>query len=309
MHEGYIRECIEGILMQKTTFPVLVLIHDDASTDRTAEIVRSYEIKYPRLIRAYYQKENTYSKTDRKERERYTKTFNSWRMGKYEAICEGDDYWTDPLKLQRQVEFLELNQDYVAVAENGLVKNSLNQMEYLFSDEPERDVTIHEMVQKRRFPTASVVFKYEAMKNFASETKQAVDTIVWCYLASKGKFKYAPINSSVYNRGRHGLVEGTPKLEWARKVENWNRELIRLFGTKYFDPAIARKNVWRHYDLVLRTEKLKAPYKLFVVIKCLKYDFLLTLKGIITRFSFFLYSISKRIIRFVARLILNEKTG
>lgn len=121
-HENYIRDCIDGILMQKTTFPVQVLIHDDASTDRTADIVREYEVKYPKLIKAYYQKENSYSQPDKLERR---EEFWSMRIGKYEATCEGDDYWTDPYKLQKQVDFLESHPDY------GLVHTELDQFHIL----------------------------------------------------------------------------------------------------------------------------------------------------------------------------------
>lgn len=110
-HENYIRECIDGVLMQKTTFPVRVCIHDDASTDKTAEIVREYQEKYPNLIWAYYQKENTFRHPNRAE---MRSEFMGWaEEGKYHATCEGDDYWTNPYKLQKQVEILEKNQDCV----------------------------------------------------------------------------------------------------------------------------------------------------------------------------------------------------
>ncbi|MCH8567428.1 MAG: glycosyltransferase [Balneolales bacterium] len=110
-HENYIRECIEGILMQKTTFPVRVCIHDDASTDKTAEIVREYQEKYPNLIWAYYQEENTFRHPKRNE---MRSEFMGWaEEGKYIALCEGDDYWTDDKKIQLQTSFLENNKEFV----------------------------------------------------------------------------------------------------------------------------------------------------------------------------------------------------
>jgi glycosyltransferase involved in cell wall biosynthesis len=147
-HEKYIRDCIEGILMQKTTFPVQVLIHDDASTDNTAKIVREYELKYPLLIKAFYQKENSYSKPDKFKRR---EIFSSWRIGKYEALCEGDDYWTDPLKLQKQVDFLEENEEYGLVYTDvdklnqktgSIVTNFLSTNDYSFCKSNE-DYLIH----------------------------------------------------------------------------------------------------------------------------------------------------------------------
>lgn len=102
-HEKYIRSALDGFVMQKTTFPFEVLVHDDASTDRTAEIIREYEIKYPDIIKPIYSKENQYSKKDGSlSRIQYGRV-----QGKYIAICEGDDYWTDPLKLQKQFDLLE----------------------------------------------------------------------------------------------------------------------------------------------------------------------------------------------------------
>jgi len=107
-HEPFIRECIEGFLMQKTTFPVEILLHDDASTDNTANIIREYEAKYPNIIKPIYQSENQYSQGIG-----ISMTYQFPRAkGKYIALCEGDDYWTDPLKLQKQVDFLEANPEY-----------------------------------------------------------------------------------------------------------------------------------------------------------------------------------------------------
>ncbi len=91
-HEKYIAQTIEGFLLQKTTFKYEILIHDDASTDNTSRIVQEYAGKYPSLIKPLIQTENQYSQGVRVEK------FNRERaLGEYYALCEGDDYWTDPL--------------------------------------------------------------------------------------------------------------------------------------------------------------------------------------------------------------------
>jgi len=101
-HEKYIADALDSFLMQNTDFPVEILIHDDASTDRTPDIIREYEARYPDLIKPIFQRENQYSKGVK------VAHLNQKRArGKYIALCEGDDYWTDPYKLQKQVDHME----------------------------------------------------------------------------------------------------------------------------------------------------------------------------------------------------------
>jgi len=104
-HVNFIRDAIEGFLMQETTFPVEILIHDDASTDGTADIVREYQAKYPQLIRTVLQTENQWSK-GREAWRQARRPFEEMVRGEFIALCEGDDYWTSPRKLQMQVEAL-----------------------------------------------------------------------------------------------------------------------------------------------------------------------------------------------------------
>lgn len=105
-HADFIEECLDGFLRQHTNFQFEILIHDDASTDGTSVIIEEYSKNHENLFKPIIQNENQYSKGIRA----INSTFNFPRAkGKYIALCEGDDYWTDPLKLQKQVDFLEAN--------------------------------------------------------------------------------------------------------------------------------------------------------------------------------------------------------
>jgi glycosyltransferase involved in cell wall biosynthesis len=153
-HEPYIRDAIEGFLMQKTTFPIEILIFDDASTDGTQEIIKSYAEKDPQ-IKTFLQKENQWSKG------KYG--LIDWLFpaakGKYIALCEGDDYWTDPLKLQKQVDFLEANEDYaicfhpIKIWEDGKIVD-----DYI-TKEVQETTTIYDLAEGNYIHTPSVVFR------------------------------------------------------------------------------------------------------------------------------------------------------
>ena len=104
-HEKYIRQCLDGFVMQKTDFKYEVIVHDDASTDNTPEIIREYQKNYPDIINPILQTENQYSKGVRITR----KLCMEKAKGKYIALCEGDDFWTDEYKLQKQFDAIESN--------------------------------------------------------------------------------------------------------------------------------------------------------------------------------------------------------
>lgn len=117
-HEPYLKQCLEGIVMQKTDFKFEAIVHDDASTDKSAIIIKEYAEKYPAIIKPIFEKENQYSKRDGSLNRIMNNSVSP--SAKYIAICEGDDYWIDPYKLQKQVDFLEKNPDY------GLVCSDIN---------------------------------------------------------------------------------------------------------------------------------------------------------------------------------------
>lgn len=123
--KDYIKDCLDGFVMQKTDFRFNAIVHDDASTDGTADIIREYAEKYPDIIIPVYEEVNQF-----KTGHIYDKVFPLIN-GKYIAQCEGDDYWIDPLKLQKQVDYLELHPDCVVSCHR-----------YYIRQEPQKDLTL-----------------------------------------------------------------------------------------------------------------------------------------------------------------------
>lgn len=115
-HEEYISKTLNGFLMQETDFKFEIIVHDDASEDGTQRIINEYKARYPKIFKAIFQKENQYSKG-----RRALSFLQGVSDAEYLAVCEGDDYWLDPQKLQKQVEFLQSNQDYVISGHNAMV--------------------------------------------------------------------------------------------------------------------------------------------------------------------------------------------
>lgn len=111
-HEPYLRQCLDGFVMQKANFKFEAIVHDDCSTDGSADIIREYAKRFPNIIKPIYEKENQYSKVGFSG---INEIMFSQIKGEYIAFCEGDDCWIDPLKLQKQADILDQEPDLTLV--------------------------------------------------------------------------------------------------------------------------------------------------------------------------------------------------
>ncbi len=116
-HASYIAQALDSFLSQERDFAIEILVHDDASTDGTQAILRDYAARYPDVVKPLFETENQYSKGVAID-----PTYNYSRaQGKYIALCEGDDFWCDPQKLQKQVAYMESHPDCTFLFTNGYI--------------------------------------------------------------------------------------------------------------------------------------------------------------------------------------------
>jgi glycosyltransferase involved in cell wall biosynthesis len=238
-HEKFIRAALDSFLAQKTSFAVEVLVHDDASTDRTAEIIRSYEAEYPHVIRPKYQVENQFSRTgfefSHRELER--------SRGRYIALCEGDDYWADPSKLQRQVEFLESNPEFSFAFHrvNVVLESGGTQYDYA---PPATDVlTFNDLLFRIGVPTSSVVFRrrYLSFPLPAFLPRAAFGDIpIELLLLDRGPAKYFPEPMGIYRKHPKSLTRDRTHLSKARRAYLFvYKNLRQHFGWRHWFPLTA----------------------------------------------------------------------
>lgn len=196
--ENYIRQCLDGAVSQQTDFDYEIVIGEDCSTDGTLKICQEYADKYPNLIRLISRKSNLGMAQN------WIDTLQSCN-GKYVALCEGDDYWTDPLKLQKQVGFLENNPDYVMCFHQVEILNNENKIIRDFlTNVPEHYETIETLARQGNYiHTPSVVFR-NVVTDFPYEftLSPIVDYFLYLMLAEHGKLKYLEEKMCVY---RHGV--------------------------------------------------------------------------------------------------------
>lgn len=242
-HEKYIKDAIDSFLMQETSFPYEIIIHDDASTDGTPAIIRSYAEKNLNII-PVFQKENQYSKN--------VKILSNFvfpiARGKYIAICEGDDYWTDPAKLQKQIDYMEEHPECTLcvhassdVSENG---EFIKKRQRYKTD---RVVPMEELILGGGgfAVLASTVFPSSLLKQFPQYyyNSPVGDVPMHLFWASCGNVYYFHDNMSNYRTGVPG--------SWTSRVGDGIGEMqIRqqdLMSAMYFDFAKSINERYRIY--------------------------------------------------------------
>lgn len=203
-HEKYIEDALKGFVMQKTDFPFLAVVIDDCSTDGTADIVRRYEAQYPDIIKGIYHPFNyRTSPVKMNARADYQKYIDK---ATYWAECEGDDYWTDPYKLQKQVDFMETHPDFsICFTRVKCLMNATSEMvdEFIVRDMP-RESTIADLAHGNYIHTPSVLLRNSETvwaKVFSLGRCAPSDYVMWMFFAETGKIWKFEEPMAVYRVG------------------------------------------------------------------------------------------------------------
>jgi len=181
-HEPYIAKAIEGVVQQKTTFPVELIIGEDCSTDGTRAIVLDYEKKYPDLIRVIAFDENVGVV------ENSAQIREACRGSAYVAVCEGDDYWTDPLKLDKQVSFLEGHREYALCCHSVRVLCEGVARVKRWVEFDRETFSFEDIVNNHFIPSMSVMYRREAMPEWPNWTRECMsgDLVMELLVLDKG---------------------------------------------------------------------------------------------------------------------------
>ena len=240
-HEPYLRQCFDGFVMQRTNFPIEILVNDDCSPDGSAGIMHEYEEKYPELFHCIYQEENQYSKG----KMAWWEVLFPMAKGDYIAIGEGDDYWIDSYKLQKQVDFMEQHGDYVACFHNARVQykdhvtlfNALNENHY---------PTTKDLIKRRWFVATPTLLFRNVLHTYPDWRGEVLngDYLLELLLAREGKFYYLDDVMAVYRQDGLGMSAVLQKdaVNMVDRLINLLEKMKPMYDGKYasaFDESIA----------------------------------------------------------------------
>ena len=242
-HINYIKECLDGILMQKTNFEFEILLGEDHSSDRTRDICIDYASRYPDKIRLFLHHRENNIKIGGQPTGRFNFLYNLYSAnGKYIALLEGDDYWTDPLKLQKQVDFLEEYEEYVGVFHNTafIDERQPNSKLKPWRNYTQDIFTAQDTIRKLSlFHTSSYCFRnlefdleYLLIKHLIS-----ADMMLLGLISKFGKLKLIDETMSVYRKNEGGVTSSESKIKYHRNRIALNKALNKYFNNEFQDHA------------------------------------------------------------------------
>lgn len=260
-HEKFISQAIESVLMQITNFDFEIIIGEDCSPDNTRAIIKDYERSHPDLIKPIYHEKNVGA-----SRNAYEFTLPLCK-GKYIACLEGDDYWTSPNKLQKQVDFLEANSDYSASGHQAVVFYDNGSLKpHKFGSNQDQTYTIENMISHRKFHTSSLMFRAEIIEKCGGIPTNIVscDRAIFAMLSIYGKIMYFKDAMCVYRKSNIGisthlsssdLQKDLNMLQWIKRLDT-NFPLQRLksfihFCIYSYPTKIKYSHLFKHYFLFI----------------------------------------------------------
>jgi len=262
-HEKFIAQCIEGFLIQETTFPLEILIHDDASTDGTADIIQDYQKRHPKLIRAILQRENQFS-----QGRRPGAIVRSLAKGDFIALCEGDDYWTCPGKIQKQHQWLQdypkammAAHDVVTVDEKGRLIGTEKTKPTDLTEAKIKFISGEEIIGGHYLATLSLFFRninnYEARRRDRNIVHG--DRYLFAMLSTFGGVIMSSQKMGAYRIHPGGVCSGSDNLTRMRNMVVSRLAIVQDIPPAYCLPACEdlAQTSWNNFVSAVRTKNLK----------------------------------------------------
>ncbi len=232
-HELYIKQAILGVLVQNCNFNIEIIISNDNSPDKTDEIIQEIINLNPKAKNI----KNIRHQANMGMMPNFIFALNEAK-GKYIALCEGDDFWEDPLKLQKQIDFLESNKDFVMCFHSVTVKNEIEGVNYSYPIPKKNILSFRDILFKHFIPTCSLIFLNDSLpKPLPEWLKYAKmgDIPVELFLADKGKVKFMDEKMAVYRKNERSVTQNIDHIKKGRASYDFlYRNLRDYFGRKYF---------------------------------------------------------------------------
>lgn len=277
--ESYIADALDGFLIQETNFAFEIIVRDDCSSDQTAAIVKQYADKYQNIIKPIFESSNQYSKGIQP----FPAVMNR-SIGKYIAICEGDDFWTDPTKLQNQIDFLEQHPDYSLIFHNAEIRDYdyngvVIDTRPHTTNIPTGEVSVAQVLMNKIVPTASVVLRNVDLSYYFSKKYPVGDTPLFMYMAKFGRLYYSDEITSVYRLLTTGMVKS--QLNTMKKhsafipyYKDLQKEFSEFDIDETIDKSIARKYMLTIIAAIKEKEYLSLLHYLLFFLFLYPKDFL-----------------------------------